>query len=214
MGRADRGSPARPEGVVGAMDEGGDLLELFGSDLVTHRQSPRVESREHPPANFLCPPCLLRSGLGSPADPLGGACRSGAQRRTRDVSAVRPRVGGPTKTCPSGGGRRRLSIRGDVPQRNGLSGMDGQVRNDAVGLGLWSADLRSARVGSPSAGSGARRRLPADRGPRLLGRPSRAAVDAPLLVLVGGWCGGRRVSGSCRLWAGARVAWARLAAPR
>ena len=31
------------------MDEGGYLLELFGSDLVTHRQSPRVESREHPP---------------------------------------------------------------------------------------------------------------------------------------------------------------------
>ena len=51
------------------------------------------------------------------------------------------------------------------------------------------------RVGSPSAGSGARRRLPADRGPRLVGRPSRAAVDAPCFVLVGGWCGRRRLSG-------------------
>ena len=28
------------EGGVGAMEEGGDLLELFGSDLETHRQSP------------------------------------------------------------------------------------------------------------------------------------------------------------------------------
>jgi hypothetical protein len=51
---------------------------------------------------------------------------------------------GQTKTCPSGEGRRRLSILGDVPQRNDLSRMDGQVRNDDVGLGLWSADLRSA----------------------------------------------------------------------
>src|SRR4029453_3841759 len=30
MGRADRGSPARPEGAVGARDEGGDLLSLCG----------------------------------------------------------------------------------------------------------------------------------------------------------------------------------------
>jgi hypothetical protein len=28
------------KGVSGPMDEGGDLLELFGSDLVMHRQSP------------------------------------------------------------------------------------------------------------------------------------------------------------------------------
>ena len=40
MGWAGRGGSARPEGGVGAMEEGGDLLELFGSDLVTHRQSP------------------------------------------------------------------------------------------------------------------------------------------------------------------------------
>jgi hypothetical protein len=37
-----------------------------------------------------------------------------------------------------------LSILGDVPQRNGLRRMDGQVREGDVGLGLWSDDLRSA----------------------------------------------------------------------
>jgi len=47
-----------------------------------------------------------------------------------------------------------LSVLGVVPQRNGLRRMDGQVRNDAVGLGWWEADLRQpqTRVGSPSAG--------------------------------------------------------------
>jgi hypothetical protein len=39
-----------------------------------------------------------------------------------------------------------LSILGDVPQRNGLSRMDGRVRNDDVGLGLWSADLRQPQT--------------------------------------------------------------------
>jgi hypothetical protein len=33
MGGADRGGSARPKGGVGAMDQGGYLLELFGSDL-------------------------------------------------------------------------------------------------------------------------------------------------------------------------------------
>src|SRR5829696_9851832 len=41
MGRAGRGGSTRPEGGVGTMDQGGYLLELFGSDLVAHRRSPR-----------------------------------------------------------------------------------------------------------------------------------------------------------------------------
>jgi hypothetical protein len=40
MSRAGWGGSTRPEGGVGAMEEGGDLLELFGSNLVAHRQSP------------------------------------------------------------------------------------------------------------------------------------------------------------------------------
>jgi hypothetical protein len=40
MGRVSRGNSTRLEGGVGAMDEGRHLLELFGSDLVAHRQSP------------------------------------------------------------------------------------------------------------------------------------------------------------------------------
>jgi hypothetical protein len=40
VGRSGRGDSTGPEGGVGAMEEGGDLLELFGSDLVPHRQSP------------------------------------------------------------------------------------------------------------------------------------------------------------------------------
>jgi hypothetical protein len=51
--------------------------------------------------------------------------------------ADKGRVGGPTKTCPSGEGRLPLRILGDVPQRKILSRMDGQVRNDDVGLDLW-----------------------------------------------------------------------------
>jgi hypothetical protein len=40
VGRAGRGGSTGPEGGVGAMDEGGYLLKLFGSDLVAHWQSP------------------------------------------------------------------------------------------------------------------------------------------------------------------------------
>jgi hypothetical protein len=79
-----------------------------------------------------------------------------------------------------------LSILGDVPQRNGLSRRDGQVRNDAVGLDLWSADLRSATDQAEQPLSWERRQegdLAADSGPRLVGRPSRAAVDALALSL-------------------------------
>src|SRR4029450_4872160 len=56
VGRASRGDSTGAEGGVGAMEEGWDLLELFGSDLVTHRRSPRVESREHPPYSTPGPP--------------------------------------------------------------------------------------------------------------------------------------------------------------
>jgi hypothetical protein len=45
MSRAGRGGSIRPEGGVGAMEEGGDLLELFGSDLVTHRRTPAWKRR-------------------------------------------------------------------------------------------------------------------------------------------------------------------------
>ena len=44
------------------MEEGGDLLELFGSDLVAHRHSPRAESRGHPPNRPPGPPHLLTEG--------------------------------------------------------------------------------------------------------------------------------------------------------
>ena len=40
VGRAGRGGSTGPEGGVGAMDESGYLLKLFGSDLVAHWQSP------------------------------------------------------------------------------------------------------------------------------------------------------------------------------
>jgi hypothetical protein len=45
MSRAGRRDSMSPEGSVGAMDEGGYLLELFGSDLVTHWQSPAWNRR-------------------------------------------------------------------------------------------------------------------------------------------------------------------------
>jgi hypothetical protein len=41
---------AGPEGGVGAMNEGGYLLELFGSDLVTHPQSAWNRGSILPPA--------------------------------------------------------------------------------------------------------------------------------------------------------------------
>jgi hypothetical protein len=64
MGRASRGNSTGPEAAVGAVDEGGDLLEVFGSDLVAHRQSPRVESREHPATNWPGPLALLPERAG------------------------------------------------------------------------------------------------------------------------------------------------------
>ena len=50
-----------------------------------------------------------------------------------------------------------MSVLGVVPQRNGLRRMDGQVRNDAVGLDLsWPISSQpQTRVGSPSAGGAA-----------------------------------------------------------
>ena len=62
VGGAGRGDSTGPEGGVGAMEEGGDLLELFGSDLVAHRHSPCAESREHPPNRAPGPPRLLTEG--------------------------------------------------------------------------------------------------------------------------------------------------------
>jgi hypothetical protein len=107
MGGAGRGGSARPGGGVGAMEEGGDLLELFGSDLVPHRQSPRVESREHPPASFLCPPrsfdgagwavLLIRSAEPAGQGPLA----------TRDVLVGPTRCRRSDQDLSSGGGRRK-----------------------------------------------------------------------------------------------------------
>ena len=112
------------------------------------------------------------------------------------MSAVRPETG------PQVRGDHCLRILGVVPQRNGLSRRDGQVGNDAVGLGLWEADLRLAtdQGGQPVSWGGARRRCPADSGPRLRGGPVDRHPAGPAQVLVfhvrGRWSS-RSGSGRC-----------------
>src|SRR5215212_2288022 len=64
VGRAGRGDSTRPEGAVGAVEEGGDLLELFGSDLVAHRQSPAWNRRNILPPAFCVHPGLLTERAG------------------------------------------------------------------------------------------------------------------------------------------------------
>jgi hypothetical protein len=46
------------------MDEGGDLLELFGSDLVTHRQSPAWNRGSILPPALCVHPGLLTERAG------------------------------------------------------------------------------------------------------------------------------------------------------
>jgi hypothetical protein len=40
VGGADRGGPGRPEHRIGPVDQGRDLLELLGTDLVAQRIPP------------------------------------------------------------------------------------------------------------------------------------------------------------------------------
>jgi hypothetical protein len=64
VGRASRGDSTGPEGGVGAMEEGWDLLELFGSDLVTHRRSPAWNRRSILPTALQVHPGLLPERAG------------------------------------------------------------------------------------------------------------------------------------------------------
>jgi hypothetical protein len=64
VGRAGRGNSTGPEGAVGAMEEGGDLLEPFGSDLVPHWQSPAWNRRSILPTGCQVHPGLLTEQVG------------------------------------------------------------------------------------------------------------------------------------------------------
>ena len=61
---AGRGNSTRSEGGVGAMEEGGNLLELFGSDLVPHRRTPAWNRRSILPPALQVHPGLLTQWAG------------------------------------------------------------------------------------------------------------------------------------------------------
>ena len=117
------------------MDQGGYLLELFGSDLVAHRLSPAWDRGSILPTALDVHPGLFTEAAGSPADPLGEPVAQG-RVATGDIIALDASVS--LMRCMCCRSWRRMA--------GGVRRASRQLR-PWVGVPRWRCNASLARVG-------------------------------------------------------------------